>query len=421
MLRIHSQIRDSLTQTFNDLWSHKLRSVLTMFGIAWGMLSLLLLGSVGEGFRQGQKQQMKEWGEDQINFWGGRIHGADGTGLTERYLQLTEDDCLYVIAHSPLLRSCAPELWKNNMRVEGDKNDLSLSVVGVQPNIQGPRFLPVNDGRFVDEGDVAARRRIAVLGHRTAHQLFPADDGLGKEIRVNQIPFQVVGILKQIGREGRGGMNDVLFIPLSTTHIYFPHPRETVYPGAVGGLILQPVDAHRHKQAIEQLHAAMAQRHGIDAKDRDAFDEWDTIAGFEQVETIMKAMDIFLGSVGVVTILLGAIGVMNIMLVAVSERTHEIGVRKAMGATARDILALFLLEGLAMIFISGGAGLATGWGITKVLQQIPMPEGFLAPTVTWSLGVEALIVLAFTALAATLIPAQRAAVLPPASAMRYEP
>lgn len=131
-------------------------------------------------------------------------------------------------------------------------------------------------------------------------------------------------------------------------------------------------------------------------------------------------MDIFLGAVGIVTLGLGAIGVMNIMLVSVSEQTREIGVRKALGATHRDILVQFLLEGLALAVLSGGLGLLLGWGISQALQGLPFPDGFAPPTVTWKVGIVACLVLAGVALAAALIPARRAALLPPVEAIRQE-
>ena len=420
-MRIQRQTRDILSQTVQDLWAHKLRSGLTMFGIAWGILSLLTLGAMGEGFRQGQHQQWAQWGEDRIYLWGGRIRTGQGSGLSERWLQLRESDCRLIMERSPLVRTCSPELSRGNVRVESIKNDLALTILGVWPNIQGPRSLPVGAGRFINAADVTAGRRVAILGERAARQLFPGGGpAVGSEIRLNQAPFEVVGVLKPIGREGRSGLNEIVYIPLSTMHRYFPHWNEKAYPGAVSEFLLQPVTTEMHKEAVAQYHAVIAQRYGIDATDRDAFDEWDSVAEAKKVQTILHSMDVFLRGVGVVTLALGAIGVMNIMLVSVSERTQEIGIRKAMGATYRDILALFLMEGLTMIALSGGAGLLMGWGITWFVHDLPMPEGFAAPAFTLSLGLQAFAVLCVTALVSTIIPARRAALLSPCEAMRNE-
>jgi putative ABC transport system permease protein len=418
-MRIQRQTRDVLWQTFHDLWAHKLRSFLTMFGIAWGMLSLLLLGSVGEGARRGQRKQMAQWGEDRINYWGFRVRSAPGAGLSDHFVSPTEGDCALIMSHCPLIRNCAPELFRGNLRMESAKNDIVGRAIGEWPNSQGPRFLPVKEGRFINDGDVASARMIAVVGNHLASQLFPNGSALGGQVLLNQNPFLVVGVLESIGPEGVSGLNDMAFVPLSSMRRYFP-PKDAPSPLVVNYLMIQPVSEAVHKEAMAQFHAVIGRRYGVDANDPDAFDEWDTSAGVRQVESVIAVMDIFLGSVGVITLALGAIGVMNIMLVAVGERTHEIGVRKALGATSRDILVLFLMEGLTMVALSGGAGLLLGWGITRALLHVPMPEGFLPPVVTWSLGIEAFVVLSVTALGATLIPARQAAQLPPAGAMRHE-
>jgi putative ABC transport system permease protein len=237
---------------------------------------------------------------------------------------------------------------------------------------------------------------------------------------LNQIPFEVVGLISLIGKEGNSGTNVRLFIPLETMRRYFPHWRAGVYPGAVSFVMAQPLNADLHKTAVAQIRGLLARRHGFALDDPSALDYWDTIENYRLVNKIFDAMDLFLGSVGIVTLVLGAIGVMNIMLVSVSERTHEIGVRKALGATHRDILTQFLIEGLTLAVVSGGLGLAFGYGISQSLQGLKFPEGFEPPTVTWRLGLQAVAVLTFVALGATLIPARRAALLPPAEAVRYE-
>jgi putative ABC transport system permease protein len=417
-LRAHRQTRDILAQTFQDLWAHKLRSFLTMFGIGWGMMSLLLLGSLGQGFREGQRRQMAQWGKDMIFVWGGNIKGA--AGLTERWLNFTDDDCRLIQERCPLVRYCSPILRRGNLRLESAHNNAVFPVSGAWPNLAEIQFLPLASGRFVQDRDLQQGSRVAVLGERVYRQLFPSGLSAGGRLRIGEVPFEVVGVLQPIGKEARGGNNETVFIPLETMIRYFPHPRSGAYPRSVGQLVIQPVEAGVHKQAIEQYRQVLARKYGLDAQDKDAFDEWDTVANAERFEHLLHAMDIFLGSVGVVTLALGAIGVMNIMLVTVGERTHEIGMRKAIGATRRDILTLFLVEGVAIILLSGGAGILLGWGITKALLLAPRPEGFQPPTVTWRLTVEAFLLLGLAALGSCLAPARSAALLPPAEALRDE-
>jgi putative ABC transport system permease protein len=391
-----------------------------MFGITWGVMALLLLGSIGEGFRQGQRKQMAQFRTDLVFIWGGRISSAASAGLTERWLQLSDEDCRVILRRCPLVRACSPVLNRFNLRAESPAHDVNPRVAGVWPSFAEIRYLPLAQGRFLNEGDVAEGRKVAVLGEQVFQQLFPGGRGVGQQIRLNQVPFDVIGRLAPIGKDGRGGPNTEIFVPVDAMLRYFPHFRAAVYPRAVNHLILQPVAPARHKEASEEARAILAERHGFDPKDRDAIDEWDTVAGVERVEKVFRAMDFFLGSVGLVTLALGSIGVMNIMLISVSERTHEIGVRKALGATSRDILVLFLLEGLTIGLLSGAAGLLLGWGISWGLRQAPMPEGFQPPTVTWPLGLLACAILGLVAVEAAAIPARRAALLPPAEAIRDE-
>ncbi len=419
-MAVHLYVRDVLRQTFQTLWAHKLRSFLTMFGITWGVMSLLLLGSVGEGFRIGQQQRLSQLGTDLIFVFGGHFSSASGTGQTERPVQLVEQDCRLIERDCPAVRACSPVLSRSNIRAESDTNNVSFLVLGIWPSYQDLRFTPLSEGRLINSQDLAEARRVMVVGEEVRKQLFPHTSAIGQRVRLNQVPFEVVGTIARIGREGLSGNNMRILVPLATMRRYFPHPRADTYPEAVSNLIVQPVSAARHREAIAQYSALLASRYGFARDDTSALDQWDTIENLNRVTAIFDAMDIFLGGVGAVTLALGAIGVMNIMLVSVSERTREIGVRKALGATHRDILLQFLLEGLALAVLSGGAGLLLGWGISRSLQRLPFPEGFAPPTVTWRVGLVAFAVLALVAMGAALLPARRAALLPPAEAIRQE-
>lgn len=419
-MRVHLYFRDVLRQTLGTLWAHKLRSFLTMFGITWGVMSLLLLGSVGEGFRIGQRQRLAQLGNDLIFAFGGRVSSASGAGQADRFLTLTISDCEAILRECPAVRACAPVLSRGNIRAESVNNNVSFPVAGIWPVYQSMRFTPPGEGRMINAGDVAQARRVVVLGDEVRKQLFPHANPVGQEVLLNQVPFDVVGTIAHIGREGNVGSNARMLIPIETMRRYFPHPRENIYPGAVSNLLLQPARSEQHTEAVAQVHAVLARRHNFAADDHSAIEEWDTIENFNRLNAIFDAMDVFLGSVGVVTLALGAIGVMNIMLVSVSERTQEIGVRKALGATHRDILLQFLLEGLTLATLSGGTGLLLGAGISHALQRLPFPDGFAPPTVTWRVGVAAFFVLTLVALGAALLPARRAALLAPAEAIRQE-
>jgi len=418
-MRAHLYLRDIVSQTLSTLWANKLRTFLTMFGITWGVMSLLLLGSVGAGFRIGQRSRLAQIGQDLIFVFPGRVSSNSGS-QTDRFVTLTQDDCRLLPLQAPLVRACTPVLGRGNIRAESDANNVAFEVQGIWPNYQGIRHFPLASGRLINTEDNSEARRVVILGEEVRKQLFLKTGAVGQQLRLNQVPFEVVGTIARIGREGNSGTNARLFIPLDTMSRYFPHFRSGQYPDAVGFLMIQPRTADEHTEAVRQLRTFLARRHGFADDDPNAIELWDTIENFRRVNAIFDAMDVFLGAVGIVTLGLGAIGVMNIMLVSVSERTHEIGVRKALGATHRDILLQFLLEGLVLAVLSGGLGLLLGWGISQSLQGLPFPEGFAPPTVTWPLGIFAMVVLAIVALGAAMIPARRASLLPPADAIRQE-
>ena len=418
-MRARLYLRDVVSQTFGTLWAHKLRTFLTMFGITWGVMSLLLLGSVGAGFRIGQRAKLAQIGQDLIFVFPGRV-SSDSGGQTDRFIHLTEEDCRLLPLQAPLVRACTPILGRGNIRAESDTNNVAFEVFGIWPNYQGIRHFPLATGRLLNGEDNGQARRVVILGDEVRKQLFPKTRAVGQQVRLNQVPFDVVGTVDRIGREGNSGTNTRLFLPLESMRRFFPHYRSDLYPDAVGFFMTQPRTADDHADAVRQLRTFLARRHGFADDDPTAIEMWDTIENFRRLNAIFDAMDVFLGAVGIVTLGLGAIGVMNIMLVSVSERTREIGIRKALGATHRDILLQFLLEGLVLAVFSGGLGLFFGWGISQSLQGLPFPEGFAPPTVTWSLGILAVVVLALVALGAATIPARRAALLPPAEAIRQE-
>src|SRR5712692_3444366 len=237
-MAVHLQARDVARQTLQTLWAHKLRSFLTMFGITWGVMSLLLLGSVGEGFRVGQRARLAQLGTDLIFVWGGRVSSVSGSGPTERTVQLTEGDCQRILSGCPLVRACSPVLGRGNIRDESESNNVSFQVNGIWPNFQGMRFITIEEGRLLNDQDLAEARRVVVIGDEVRKQLFPRGRAMGQQVRLNQVPFDVVGTMAHIGREANAGRNSLMLVPLSTMHRYFPHPHADTYPAAITHMLI---------------------------------------------------------------------------------------------------------------------------------------------------------------------------------------
>jgi putative ABC transport system permease protein len=237
--------------------------------------------------------------------------------------------------------------------------------------------------------------------------------------------FEVVGILDSVGKDENNSSNARVYIPAGTMRTYFPPKtlggKDVVdVPDAISFINYQPFVRSQHELAKQEVHRIIARNHEFDPANEKAFEEWDTIKNDEMVGKIFDAMNMFLGSVGLVTLALGAIGVINIMLVSVTERTKEIGLRKALGATNRSILTQFFLEGIILTVAAGGIGMAVASGFMSLLHLLPSPPGFDPPTLVWTSAVTAIGSLAAAGVIAGLYPARKAAMLTPVEALRAE-
>ena len=290
---------------------------------------------------------------------------------------------------------------------------------GVEPEYNQIRNVPLQAGRWINNEDNRERRRVAIVGWEMLKNMFPGRPAVGSTILLNGVRFQVIGVLAKIGREGNNGTNIRLFIPLQTMRVLYPL-KENDAEDAVSFFNYRPRTPEEHLLAKNELHGIIARRHNFDASLTDSFQDWDTIEGSIRVARIFNAMDAFLGAVGLVTLGLGAIGIINIMLVSVSERTHEIGLRKALGATQRSILTQFFLEGAFLTVLSGGIGTFLTTTLVIGLAQLPAPDGFDTPRIVPLSAVMAIAALSIAGVAAGLYPASKAAKLEPVEALRQE-
>ncbi|MBI4470817.1 MAG: ABC transporter permease [Acidobacteria bacterium] len=412
-------LRDLLAQTLRTLWGHKLRSVLTMLGIAWGVGSLLLLIGLGEGFRAGQIQQLRSIGEDIMFLYGGRIPAVEGSFSSARPFRLTYDDYLAIRTEAKLVREISPVLNRQDIRASSEFNSTNGQVFGVTPNYSRIRTLPLMTGRWMNDLDNIEKRRVAVIGHEMLKNMFPGRPAVGSSILLNGHRFEVVGVLAKIGREDRNATNIRVLVPINTMRMLFPLKGDNA-EGAVSYVNYQPRTADDHESAKQEVHRIVGRRHGFDGLDEDSFDEWDTIQNAKTFGKIFDAMSIFLGGVGLVTLGLGAIGIINIMLVSVSERTKEIGLRKAIGATHRHILWQFFLEGALMTLLSGLLGVAGAAGLMRLLDRVQLPAGFDTPRIVPASAVLAVVSLSVAGIVAGLYPARKAALMTPVDALRME-
>jgi len=406
---------------FRAILANKLRSFLTMFGIAWGVGSLLVLVGLGEGFRSGQHRQLATFGNDLVMMWNGTIPALANQHTGMRPYQFTPGDEA-ALRLLPQLRAVTGFLQRSDLYEVSAYANSSGQVMGVEPNYAGIRFIPLAEGRFIDSKDLGDRRRVVVLGFKSATILFPGHPMLGETININDVSFTVVGRVDSISRGNNDGDNQKVYIPLTTMQELFAMKGDNVPHDALSSIQYQPTTKGDSTAAVPAVHRVIAERHGFDPSLKDAFEEWDTIQEEHMIGAIFNAMDIFLGGVGIVTLGLGAVGIINIMLVSVSERTREIGLLKAIGATKSSILAQFFWEGLLLTAVSGVIGIVVSGGGMWVLQKLLTGKvpGFDPPRlVPWSAAL-ALGCLVLCGVVAGLYPASKAAALDPIEALRRE-
>lgn len=409
---------DSVRQVLSAIWAHKLRSFLTMFGIAWGVGSLLLLVGLGEGFRAGTKKNLATFGEDYMQVYNGRVPAIGASQLSSREYYLNYQDYLD-IRNSQFVRNATPVIYRGDLRLVSEYGSSNGYVDGSEPQFYDIRYQPVGQGRWLDWGDERQGNRVCVIGTEFVRILFPGRPAVGGRLLINGVPFEVIGTMKNIGHGNNAEQNMRLVMPYTTMATYFPMKGQG-NANAMKYVAYQPITREQHDQAKKAVRSIIARNHKFDPETPDAFDDWDSIATAEMVGKISDAMDAFLGAVGLVTLGLGAVGVVNIMLVSVTERTSEIGLRKALGATYSNILFQFFVEGLMLTVISGLIGLGGAYGVTKLLDLAPPMDGFELPHIYLESAVLAIGSLALAGIIAGLYPARRAALLTPVEALRQE-
>jgi putative ABC transport system permease protein len=381
-----------------------------MFGIAWGVGSLLLLVGLGEGFRAGTDKALASFGEDFMQIYNGRVPAVGGSQLSSRQYYLNYQDFLD-IRDSPYVRNAAPILYRGDLRLVSEYGSSNGYVDGSEPQFYDIRYQPIEQGRWLNWSDEQQREFVRIL--------FPGRPVIGSRILINGVPFEVIGTIKKTGHGNNSDQNMRLIMPYATMATYFPL-KGAGNADAVKYIAYQPITRQQHAQAKKSVRRIVARNHNFDPDTPDAFDDWDSIASAEMVGKISDAMDAFLGAVGLVTLALGAMGVVNIMLVSVAERTREIGLRKALGATRASILFQFFLEGLMLTAISGAIGVGAAYGVTRLFGLVPPIDGFELPHIYPATAALAAGSLAAAGIVAGLYPARRAALLTPVEALRQE-
>ncbi len=407
---------EGLRLALRALTTNKLRSTLTMLGIIIGVGAVITLMSVGEGVQAYITDQFEAIGTNLFFI----IPGSFQEELRRpAYLTLRDAEAIADPVEAPDVLRVAP-MVQGNATITTPGRDRTVQVQGITPAYALVRSWPTRSGQFITAADEQARNRVAVLGTSTAQYFFPdTPNPTGEIIRINGSPFRVIGILEERGGSSFQNEDDVVLIPLSTAlSRIFPRRTNTGEP-RLTMIYVQAVSEERMSAAIEEVSQVLRRRHRIapgDPDDFTAISQSDIIGTFQQITGVLT---VFLGAIAGISLLVGGIGIMNIMLVSVTERTREIGLRKAVGARRRDILWQFLTEAVMLSTFGGGIGIALGAAGAQAISYVLRDEGFRA-VMTIGAVMLATLFSAAVGLFFGIYPAQRAAGLNPIDALRYE-
>jgi putative ABC transport system permease protein len=408
-----------LQVAFESIAAYKMRAILTMLGIIIGVAAVLTTMGIGRGAAQDITSRIESQGVNLLTVYPGSsstggLGGGSGSAAT---LTLGDARALQDEALHPALGQIAPEYAKNARLVYSSTNTQE-QIVGVTADYVTVRSLETEAGRFLTAEEIEAQSQVVVLGSGLAEDLFGKEDPVGLSLRINAQPFYVAGVLKETGGFGRNTVDNQAFVPIGLAQgRLFNAPR---YRGeyTVTSINVQAASSEVVEEAEKQIEATLRLRHSLQQADENDFDIFNQATLLETAADISATLTVFLGAIGAISLLVGGIGIMNIMLVSVTERTREIGLRKAIGAHDSDILLQFLVEALVLCFLGGLVGVLLAYGLAALLAQVPaMPFSVVIQP-------DSLILALGSSLLAGLIfgiyPALRATQLDPIQALRTE-
>ncbi|MBI2864979.1 MAG: ABC transporter permease [Chloroflexi bacterium] len=404
------------------LRANKLRAALTMLGMVIGVGAVIALMSIGQGAQAMITSQIRGMGTNLLFISPGStqnqgVRTAQGSAAT-----LTYDDALAIAdpANAPSVALVAP-VWNTFMQVIANGQNASTRITGVTAEYQDVRNSYPAVGEFISKANVDSASSVAVLGSKVADSLFGEQDPLGQQISVGmgnrRVTLRVIGLMESKGATAMGDQDDMIFVPITTMFKKITVQRTVRGTNNVSTINVQVSDEKLLDQAIQEIGELLRQRHRAAQDDFTIRSQDDMLSTANQITGIMT---ILLGSIAGISLLVGGIGIMNIMLVSVTERTREIGIRKAVGAKWRDVLTQFLVEAIVVSVIGGAIGILLGWGSSRAISAIDLGGQSLQTEITLSAIALACGVSAGVGLFFGIYPATRAARLNPIDALRYE-
>jgi len=410
----------TLRTALTALTTNKMRSSLTVLGIIIGVAAVIALMSIGQGSQAAVTSNIESLGTNLLFVRPGAtttglVRGAQGSADT---LTLEDANALADPTLAPSVAAVAPEVDTFGQVVAGSEN-ARTQIIGVTPDYQSVRDYQVAEGSFISNAQVQSNSMVAVLGSSVAETLFPDTDPVGQYIKINGLRFTVIGVLQSKGSTGLGSQDDVVIAPITSVMYRLSSTRTATGEMAVSTINVQAVSSSQVSAAIQQVTSILEQRHDITNGEAD-FTITSQNSLIESLENTTQVWVILLGAIAGISLLVGGIGIMNIMLVSVTERTREIGIRKALGAKRGNILLQFLIEAGLMSLIGGAIGVLVGWGISTLISGVSVGGQTIHTVMSVDIPVLAVCVAAAIGIVFGLYPAYRAARLNPIEALRYE-
>ena len=411
---------DSIAIAIRSLSANKLRSSLTMLGIIIGVGAVITLMSVGRGAQAMITSTFEQMGTNVLYVMSRNPEVSGIGGMSPVFVTptLTLDDAK-ALEHIRSVVGIVP-VNENFVEVTVGGESKAAIIHGATPDYQGVYNYPLASGQFISDRNVASRDMVVVLGSEVAEDLFGSNDPIGQRVKIKGKRFTVTGVLEAKGGAMMGvSMDDIVVTPITTYQTRLFTQRTAAGEDAVQSISVQAASAEVMDEVSEEVEAALRKRHRIAEDEENDF----AIISQEQIlgmlQEVTGVFTLFLGAIAGISLLVGGVGIMNIMLVSVTERTREIGIRKAVGAKRRDILIQFLLEAAALSFAGGGIGIIGGWLLSRLISQIDIGGQTIPSVVSPDIVILAISVSVFIGLVSGIYPAIRAARLNPIDALHY--
>jgi putative ABC transport system permease protein len=414
------KFRDSLLSALKSLSANKLRSTLTMLGIIIGVMAVIGLMSIGRGAQAMITSTFEDLGSNVLYVQPRNPDAPGFAGISPEFAQdtLTLDDA-EALADIPYISEVAPTN-ENFAEIVTDDESYVTMIEGGTPAFLNTFNYTLDYGQFISDRHVARRDTVVVLGDNVANELFGETDPLGQEVRIKGKRFTVIGVLAPKGGAVMGfSMDDMALVPITTFQTKLFAQQTPSGQDAVKNIAIQLASAEAIDETTEEIEAVLRKRHHIDPDDKDDFAVISSDQMVGMLTQVTGIFTIFLGAIAGISLLVGGIGIMNIMLVSVTERTREIGVRKALGAKRRDILSQFLLEATVISLVSSGIGIIGGFIVSNLVSRINIGGTTIPAVVSPDIIILAISVAIFIGIVSGIYPAMRAARLNPIDALHY--